>query len=131
MCGFLLLKNFLKIFEKLFDNALKMCYIMDVAIKKELKIMKFKELFKKIETTNEINKYAGLPQVKVGFTYDYDYTQYFKSYKELAEYIKAEFVLAKEMLESEFEIDKKTTVKAVLFGGYIETTFVVEIYQER
>lgn len=93
--------------------------------------MKFKELFKKIETANEINKLAGLPQVKVGFTYDYDYTQYFKSYKELAEYIKAEFVLAKEMLESEFEIDKKTTVKAVLFGGYIETTFVVEIYQER
>ena len=131
MCGFLLLENFLKMFEKLFDNALKMCYIMDVAIKKELKIMKFKDLFKKIETTNEINKYAGLPQVKVGFTYDYDYTKYFNNYKELAKYIKEEFVIAKEILESDFEIDKKTTIKTILFRDYVETVFTVEIYQER
>lgn len=93
--------------------------------------MKFKDLFKKIETANEINKYAGLPQVKVGFTYDYDYTKYFNNYKELAKYIKEEFVIAKEMLESEFEIDKETKIKTMLFGGYVEAVFTVEIYQER
>lgn len=93
--------------------------------------MKFKDLFKKIETTNEINKYAGLSQVKVGFTYDYDYTKYFNNYKELAKYIKEEFVTAKEILESDFEIDKKTTIKTILFRDYIETVFTVEIYQER
>ena len=93
--------------------------------------MKFKELFKKIETTNEINKLAGLPQVKVGFTYDYDYTQYFKSYKELTKYVNVEFVTAKEILNAEFKIDEKCTIKTMLYGDCIETTFVVEIYQER
>lgn len=92
--------------------------------------MEFKELFKKVETANEINKFADIMEVSVMLNYD-NYKWYkFKDYKHFIKVIKDEFIpeIIDGLGNTKFEINEEFVVTCKDWNNKeVNVSFKVEI----
>lgn len=88
--------------------------------------MTFKEVFKKIENANEINKLAGMQEtIKLELNYDNYRFDRFNSYKELISFIREEYIpeVAKPLEKVEFEIGKDFVIS--YYDNYFQKEYKV------
>lgn len=92
--------------------------------------MTIKEMFKKVETYNEIAELLGNRSAKVYF-YTFPHGESFSTYKDLSKYIRSEYLkeMADEILKyNGFKAGETVTIKCITrFGDELELEIEVDI----